>query len=102
MIVELKQRDSFPPLRLRLTNSDGTIPVLTGATITLVIGGIGTRTMVLVDAAQGILRYDWTATDTQQAGAFVAEVKIIYPGTARQTIPTVGHILIRIHPEVIV
>jgi len=100
MTYEIKQNDTFPPLRLRLIS--GTVAAnLTNATIVLRIAGIGSRTMVVEDAAQGIVRYDWQAIDTASEGIFNAEVKIQYPGTARQTIPTVGQIAIRIHREVV-
>lgn len=101
MIFEIKQNDTFPPLRLRLT-SGGAPANLTGATINLRITGIGNRTMVVEDAAHGIIWYDWQAIDTAAVGLFPAEVKVVYPGTARQTYPTVGQIEIRIHREVVV
>ena len=99
MIFEIKQNDNFPPLRLSLTS--GGVPAnLTGATISLRIAGIGNRAMVVEDAVTGIVRYDWQAMDTAEPGTFIAEVKVVYPATARQTYPTVGQIEIRIHREV--
>lgn len=101
MIFEIKQNDNHPPLRLRLTTG-AVAATLTGATITLRIAGIGSRAMVVEDAAQGIVRYDWQAADTAVVGLFLAEVKVQYPGTARQTHPTVGQLEIRVHREVVV
>ena len=100
MIFDIKQNDTFPPLRLRLT-SGGAPANLTGAIITLRITGIGNRTMVIEDVAQAIVRYDWQTADTVVFGSFSAEVKVSYPGTARQTMPTIGQIMIRVHQEVI-
>lgn len=100
MKFEIKQNDTHPPLRLRLT-SGNVAATLTGAAIALRIAGIGSRAMVIEDAEQGIVRYDWQAADTVAAGLFLAEVKVQYPGTARQTHPTVGQIEIRVHREVV-
>lgn len=99
MIFELKQNDTFPPLRLRLTSGAAAVN-LTGATVTLRIAGIGNRAMVVEDALQGIVRYDWQTADTAVAGTFAAETKVAYPGTARQTVPTLDQLTIRIHREV--
>ena len=99
MIFEIKQNDTFPPLRLRLT-SGGAPANLTGAIITLRITGIGNRTMVIEDVAQAIVRYDWQTADTAIPGTYTAEVKVQYVGSARQTIPTIGQIVIRVHREV--
>ena len=98
-IFEIKQNDTLPPLRLRLA-SGATPANLTGATVHLRIAGIGTRTMVMEDLAQAIVRYDWLAADTAIPGTYTAEVKVQYAGSARQTIPTIGQIVIRVHREV--
>lgn len=101
MKFEIKQNDTLPALKLRLTQSDGSVLDLSGATIKLIIVGIGERVMVIEDLQQGIVRYDWQATDTAKAGVYLAEVKIEYQGGTRQTIPTAGQIEIWIHKEVI-
>ena len=61
---------------------------------------IGTRTMVMEDLAQAIVRYDWLTADTAIPGTYGAEIKVQFAGSARQTIPTIGQIVIRIHREV--
>jgi len=101
MKFEIKQNDTLPPLKVKLTQSDGSILDLTNATIKLIISGIGERTMIVEDATQGIVRYDWQATDTTKAGIYSAEVKVQYANGTRQTIPTVGTIEIRIYKEVV-
>lgn len=99
MIFEIKQNDTMPPIRLRLTSGAASID-LTAATVHLRIAGIGTRTMVVEDLAQSIVRYDWLAADTATPGTYHAEVKVQFAGSARQTIPTIGQIVIRVHREV--
>lgn len=102
MKFEIKQNDTLPPIKVKLTQTDGSILDLSNATIKLVINGIGEKTMVVEDAAQGIVRYDWQAADTAKAGVYSAEVKMQYPNGTRQTIPTVGTIEIHIYKEVTV
>jgi len=97
---EIKQNDTLPPLKVKLTQN-GSVLDLSNATVKLVINNIGERTMIIEDAAQGIVRYDWQATDTIKAGIYLAEVKVQYPNGTRQTIPTTGQIEIRIHKEVV-
>ena len=98
-IFEIKQNDTLPPLRLRLTS--GGVPVnLAAATLHLRIAGIGTRAMVVEDFTQAVVRYDWQAMDTAAPGTYVAEIKVQFAGSARQTIPTIGQIVIRVHREV--
>lgn len=102
MRFEIKQNDTLPPLKVKLTQTDGGVLDLTGATVKLVISGIGERTMAVEDAVQGIVRYDWQTTDTAKAGVYLAEVKVQYPNGTRQTIPTTGQIKIHIYKEVTV
>jgi len=101
MKFEIKQNDTLPPLKVKLTQTDGSVLDLTGATVKLVVNGIGEKTMVVEDAAQGIVRYDWQATDTAKAGVYLAEVKVQYPNGTRQTIPTIDTIAIHIYKEVV-
>lgn len=99
MKFEIKQNDTLPPLKVKLTQTDGSVLDLSGVTVKLVINGIGERIMVIEDIAQGIVRYDWQVTDTSKAGVYLAEVKVQYPNGTRQTIPTVGTIEIHIYKE---
>ena len=100
MKFEIKQNDTLPPIKVKLTQTDGSALDLTDATVKLVINGIGERDMIIEDMANGIVRYDWQTTDTSKAGVYLAEVKMEYPGGTRQTIPTVGAIEIHIYKEV--
>jgi len=97
---EIKQNDTLPPLKVKLTQTDGSVLDLSNATVKLVINGIGERDMIIEDMANGIVRYDWQTTDTSKAGVYLAEVKLEYPGGTRQTIPTVSAIAIHIYKEV--
>lgn len=49
----IKQNDTLPSLKMKLTQTDGSVLDLTGATIKLVTSGIGERDMIIEDAAQG-------------------------------------------------
>lgn len=51
---------------------------------------------VVVAAASGSVRYDWTALDTDTVGDFFAEFVITWPSSKVQTIPTAGAMHVRV------
>lgn len=46
---------------------------------------------VVVDATEGIVRYDWLAADTDTPGQFQAEWEVTWTGGKKQTFPTLTY-----------
>jgi hypothetical protein len=107
----MKQNDTWPPL------GDATTPVvlkddtgaainLTGATVKLFIrkaDGTGTplnRTVTIVTPANGTVRYDWVATDTDTAGDYVMEYQITFGDGKIATVPTEGYITLQVIDDI--
>lgn len=46
---------------------------------------------VIVNAAGGVVRYDWLAADTDTPGSFQGEWEVHWPGAKTQTFPTLTY-----------
>lgn len=51
---------------------------------------------VVVDAAQGAVRYDWAAGDTDTPGVYLAEWQVTYADGRKQTFPTLTYHVITV------
>jgi len=66
------------------------------------LGGANTinrATVVIENAALGIVRYDWVSGNTADAGDFVAEFEVLNAGKV-ETYPNSGHINVVITPDI--
>jgi hypothetical protein len=90
---EIKAHDLLPVFRASLL-ADGSAINLTGAVgvkfimatndfATVVVN----TTAVIENAGSGIVRYDWTAGDTDTPGDYLAEWEVTWPGPQKQTFP---------------
>lgn len=102
----IKQGDRLPSLEATIKKeSDGSVVDLTtalGVTFRMwkqrVSGGtykVNTAAVVVTPAA-GTVRYDWTASDTDDAGDYLAEFVIAWPSSKTQTVPTDGAFHVRV------
>jgi len=106
MAFNLKQNDTSPSLQTTLLDGDG-LPVSisgnNGVRFHMRAAG-GTVKIdtdaIVVDAAAGIVRYDWTATDTDTAGTFQAEFEVTYTDDKIETFPNLGYIEIVITDDI--
>lgn len=53
-------------------------------------------TMVVEDAQQGLVRYDWQDGDTTTAGTYLGEIVVTYAGNLDESYPNGRHLYIRI------
>lgn len=119
MTFYLKQNDTSPALMRQMLNAAGDPINLTGATAVFNMASIfgvmtcsakpaviftGTLPAELggatVTAADGWLRYNWDAADTDTAGIFAAEFQVTYAGGAIETAPNGSHETVVITPEI--
>lgn len=99
----LKKGDTLPRISATLKNSDGTPVNLTGATVKFRMRAPGgplkvDGAAVVVDAAAGKVRYDWTGADTNTEGLFHAEWPVTF-GSDVETIPNNGFLKVLIGPS---
>lgn len=93
----IKQNSNSPAMRVQLEPA----PInLTGAQevkLSMRLRGATTpkiteADMVIEDAPNGIIRYDWQLTDTDENGLFEAEIKVIYADGSIERFPDPGYI----------
>jgi hypothetical protein len=100
----VKQGDTLPPLRGSLYDADGTLVDLAGATVTFTMGAQpGTPTVAaaatIVDAANGVVEYNWVAADTAIAGNFFGEFQVVFANGSIETFPNDTYIAILVKAE---
>ena len=80
----LKQNDTSPTLDAILTDVDGTVVDVTGATVRFHMQKIGATTLkidaaaTVVDGAAGHVRYTLQAGDTDTPGSYKAEYEVTF------------------------
>ena len=98
-VFDLKQDDIFPALRARLRDGRGTAIDLSLATVAFRMRATGGALKIddaacdVVDAAGGIVEYQWAAGDTDTPGTYDGEFVISYAGGV-QTVPATGYVSI--------
>ena len=102
----IKQNDTAPSIEAALKNSNGRVKTMENASTVkfhmndengnaLVTAGLGT----VVNAAKGIVAYEWVAGDTATVGIHSAEFQIEYTNGQIETFPNTGYIKVIIKDE---
>lgn len=111
MAFLIKSGDELPSLRGTITDDTGAPFNLTGATVSMVLTKLVTdattgektpgqvplfsKPATVVNAAAGIVQYDWASGDTNDYGDYAAEFEATISGK-RLTVPTSGYIAVTI------
>ena len=99
--IQMKANDRLPTVQAQLFIG-GTPVNLTGATVTFIMrpksgGAVKVNSSaVVVSAADGVVRYDWIAADTNTPGDFRAEWEVTFSDGKQQTFPTASHHTVQI------
>jgi hypothetical protein len=106
MAFFMKQNDTAPSIRATLENGNGNAIDLTGATVSFHMRALGaTQTKVdaaatVVNAASGIVQYNWIAADTNTIGSYAAEFEVRYADNTIETFPNNGYIRVEITDDI--
>ena len=91
----IKQNDTLPQLKATLLNYDNTPYVIpAGATIRFVMKRqnnqqikVSSTAVVVLDAAHGVIQYQWQPADTSDEGLFNFEFEVTLVNNLRITFP---------------
>ncbi len=106
MTFYVKQNDTSPAMLATLQDADGNAVNLTGATVRFHMRAIGGAQALVDEAAtvvtplSGIVRYDWSADDTNAIGSYQAEFEVTYADASVETFPNDGYIRVEIIDDI--
>jgi hypothetical protein len=106
MTFYIKQNDTKPAIAATLIDSDGSIPSLTGATVSFKMRKVG-EASATVDSSASVtsadnaeVTYAWIASDTATVGSYEGEFEVTYSTGGIQTFPNNGYIEIEIVDDI--
>lgn len=106
MAFYIKQNDTSPSLRAALENGSGDAIDLIDASVQFHMRSFGSSGNVVdaaatvIDAATGIVQYNWIADDTDTIGSYEAEFEVTYPDGTIETFPNDGYIRVEITDDI--
>ena len=106
MTFYIKQNDTSPSMLATLQDANGNAIDLTSASVRFHMRAVGGNQVVvdeaatLVTAASGIVRYDWSAADTDTIGSYQAEFEVTYADASIETFPNDGYIRVEIIDDI--
>ena len=103
----IKQNDTAPSLVAVLRDTRGRPRILTGATVVLHMRlqsdstvKITSGSCTLTDASLGIVTYPFTASNTDTAGVYLAEIQVTYADATVETFPNNDYIIVTITDDI--
>lgn len=101
----IKSGDTKPYIQAVLTDSDGTVIDLTGATAKFNLGdstfaSYFTGTATITDESAGELEYRWDGTtDNNTPGTYYGEFEITYSDSKIQTFPADNTLIVEVYQD---
>lgn len=104
MAFSIKQNDTSPSLQATLKDASLDPINLTGASVRFHMKSLeGTmkvdKPMLVVDAQNGVIQYNWVDGDTNTAGTYFVEFEVTYADDAVETFPNNGNKVITVVKE---
>lgn len=87
-------------------DEDGVPINLTGSTVTFYMQDLNGNEKItagsvsLIDAPNGLVRYQWLAADSDTSGFYIAEFVVTFGGGTKRTSPDPGYITVIISPSI--
>ena len=106
MTFYIKENDTVPSIRAALQNGSGNAVDLIDASVRFHMRAIGGNAAAvdaaatIVNAAGGLVQYDWDAADTADVGSFQAEFEVTYSDGTVETFPSNGYIRVEIIDDI--
>jgi hypothetical protein len=104
MTVQLKRNDTKDTISYTVSNLDGTVVNLTGASVKFIMGKnkmlLTNAAATIADAATGKVEYTLTDADTLLDGTFNAEFEVTFSDGKSKTYPSNGYILVNIQANI--
>lgn len=106
MTFYMKQNDTSPSMLAELKDGENAVVDLDGATVRFHMRQIGNAAIVvdqaavIVTAASGLVRYDWSASDTDTIGSYQAEFEVTYSDLSIETFPNNAYIRVEILDDI--
>lgn len=93
----MKAHDQLPSIQASLLNGDSPVDLTTAVSVKFIMAASPSGTVkvnstaVIVDAPNGIVRYDWITADTNTVGNYQGEWQVTWPGAKQQSFPTTSY-----------
>ena len=106
MTFYIKRNDTSPAMLASLQDANGDAVDITAASVRFHLRPISSQIVkvdadaVIVTAAQGEVRYNWQAADTDTIGSYQAEFEVTYSDGTIETFPNDGYIRVEIISDI--
>lgn len=107
MAFYIKQNDTAPAIRATLKDTDAVAIDLTDASVRFHMRRVGSTTtttdgaaMIVGDATNGIVQYDWEAADTATVDTYHAEFEVTYSDGSIETFPNKSFITVEVTDDI--
>ena len=104
MAFIIKQNDTSPAIQATLKDATGSNVDLTGADVVMHMKSVNgvlkvSEEMTIVDAANGIVKYDWVTGDTDTVDTYYVEFQVTYADLTVETFPNDDRAIILVKSE---
>ena len=101
----IKRNDTSPAIQTSLKDENKDPIDLTDCDVKFLMGRPGESPKVnasatIVDAPNGLVKYNWQPQDTDTEGTFYAEFEVTYPNSSKETFPNKDYISIYVASDI--